>query len=567
MKSSHYLFSLVVFITVFSCGKEAENSNENDKNKEEKICVTAGSADITETSVSLSGFANLTNDMTGGVIIGFVISEEATPMLNNGMIVSTKELNPDNSFSVVVTNLDPATQYYYRAFVRRNDVYMYGETLSFKTLSFTLHLSQSSVTVSYEGGKVHLDISSPVVPSFEVSEWPNWIDRYIDSYSENVLSITFDILPNKSSEPRTVIFIIKAKGALKDESFTITQEGYEEDQDHIELIRRSDWSARYVARENRVNDDGSVDKVEHFQFTYLGKDYYIVRHILPDDLYSVYNNDLAAFFTYEAEKLIDDVGVNFWQHSDKVFNSKITDVYFNRIRSGTWKAFLIELDAQGKVTGNYVETGYTIKEEAPTEAFCKWFGTWRASNGLVSYDLTISSIDNNFIYRIDGWERGPSVSFQMDQEYIEGVFRAQDGCLYIPSQIIGTYDDGYWGKVDEVFVGNIFDSHGLTIITDEGVDLAVMVPQGDGCELQPMDVTINTENGRFTAKFHSIQYYMRDYKNGDWHPYNTNVAELPLTMTRLAGTRASSVSTTKQRTATKASIHHSQPSNWEIHAY
>ena len=335
-------------------------------------------------------------------------------------------------------------------------------------------------------------------------------------------------------------------------------------EEKLVVNERSDWSVRYVAREDWVNDDGTVDKVEHFKFNYTGKGYYIVRMVRPEDFKEAYNSDAAAFFTYEAESLVADAkndGVNFWQYTDEVFDTKITDIYFNRLRSGTWTAFLIELDTKGAATGNYAETSFTLKEETATEAFSKWLGDWRVSNGLVGYDISISSIDNNFIYRIDGWECGPAVSFQMDQEYLEGEFWEPNGFLYITSQFLGSYDDndfGY-GTVDELFMGNIFDSQGLTLITDEGIDLAVMVPMEGGAELQPMEVTIATDNGDYTTKFHSMQYYMWDHKNAGWHPYNSNVAELPLAMTRLAGTRSADVTPAKERVATKASIHHGQP--------
>ena len=335
-------------------------------------------------------------------------------------------------------------------------------------------------------------------------------------------------------------------------------------EEKLALNERSDWSVRYVGREDWVNDDGSVDRVEHFKFGYTGKYYYIVRMVRPEDFDSAYQKDAAAFFTYEAKSLTDDAkndGVNFWQYTDEVFDSKITDISFNRLRSGTWMAFVIELDGSGSATGNYAETTFTIQEEAATEAFSKWLGDWRVSNGLMGYDLSISSIDNNYIYRIDGWERGQAVSFQMDQEYIEGEFWAGDGFLYITSQYLGTYDDDNLGTVDELFMGNIFDSQGLTIITDEGLDLAVMVPKGaETAELQPADVTIETDSGDFKTKFHSMQYYMWAHKSQEWYPYNENVAELPLTMTRLHGTKAEDgLAPAKQRAATKASIHHGQP--------
>ena len=336
-------------------------------------------------------------------------------------------------------------------------------------------------------------------------------------------------------------------------------------EEKLVLTERSDWSVRYVAREDWVNDDGVVERVEHFKFAYTGKTYYIVRIVRPDDFKNAYNSDAAAFFTYEAKSLLEDAkndGVNFWQYEQEVFTSKITDVYFNRLRSGTWIAFMFELDSKGNVTGNYAETTFTIQEEAASESFSKWLGDWRVSNGLVGYDLTITSLDNNFLYRIDGWECGPAVSFQMNQEYIEGEFWGPNGFLYIRSQFLGSYDDEDFGHgtVDELFMGNIFDSNGLTLVTDEGIDIAVMVPQeGDTAELQPADVTIKTNSGDYPTKFHSIQYYMWAHNDSSWYPYNSNVAELPLTMTRLAGTRAADVTLAPERAATKTSIHHSQP--------
>ena len=336
-------------------------------------------------------------------------------------------------------------------------------------------------------------------------------------------------------------------------------------EEKVIVRERTDWTLRYVGREDWLNDDGSIDRVEHFNFSYKGSGSYLVRLVRPDDFKEAYNSDAAAFFTYEANSLLEDAkndGVNFWEYTQEVYTTKITDVYYNRLRSGTWTAFMFELDATGKVTGDYAETSFTIEEEQAWPSFNRWLGDWRASNGLVGFDITISSIDNNFIYRIDGWECGPAVSFQMDHEYLEGEFWGPNGYIYITSQYLGTYDDTDFGHgtVDELFMGNIFDSNGLTLITDEGIDLAYMSPNSDGSgELKPADVTIQTDNGEFNTRFHSMQYYMWAHSDGAWYPYNGNVAQLPLSMTRLEGTRSASVHYAKERTATKSSIHHMQP--------
>ncbi len=342
-------------------------------------------------------------------------------------------------------------------------------------------------------------------------------------------------------------------------------EGGGRTEEKLVVNERSDWSIRYVAREDYVNDDGTVERVEHFELNYTGNGYYIVRMIRPADLKSAYDNDLADFFTYEAESLVNDAkkdNVNFYDYENEVFTSRIKTILFNRLRSDTWIAFLVELDKSGKPTGSYAEADFTINQEEASEAYNQWLGTWLVSNGRVGYDLTVTALDNNFLYRVDGWECGDAAgSFQMDQEYLETEFWAANGYMYFTSQFLGTYDDqdfGY-GTVDELFMGNIFDSKGLTIIMDEGIDLAVAVPTEDGAELQAMEVTLATDNGDYTTTFDSMQYYMWAHDTGEWHPYHQNVAKLPLTMTRKPGTRSTAYELAPERAATKASIHHAQP--------
>ena len=335
-------------------------------------------------------------------------------------------------------------------------------------------------------------------------------------------------------------------------------------QEQLIVREHAEWNFKYAGREDYLNEYGEIERVERFQHKYSGTGYFIIRIVRPEDFKDQYNSDAAGFFTYEAESLLTDAKndcVNFWQYTDEVFDAKTPDILFNRLRSGTWTAFLIELDKTGKVTGNYAEVTFTLQQEVASAAYNKWLGSWRVSNGLMGFDLDISALDNNFLYRIDGWERGQAVAFQMDQEYLEGEFWAPNGFLYIRSQFLGTYDDDNLGTVDELFMGNIFDSNGLTIITDEGIDLAVMVPMdGGAAELQPMEVTLKTDSGDYTTKFHSMQYYMWAHKTGEWHPYNANVPQLPLTMTPLTRTRAEEgLAPARERAATKASIHHSQP--------
>ena len=95
-------------------------------------------------------------------------------------------------------------------------------------------------------------------------------------------------------------------------------------EEKLVLRERTDWKVQYLSREDWVNDDGTLEKVEHFSFLYNGSGYYIVRLVRPDDFKNAYDSDAAAFFTYEGKSLVEDAkndGVDFWQYTDEVFTS------------------------------------------------------------------------------------------------------------------------------------------------------------------------------------------------------------------------------------------------------
>lgn len=125
-----------VFIAVFSCSGEKIDpiSGGASKNDPKSVSVTGDANNITETSASLSGFANLTSDMTGDVVLGVCYSTDPNPDQKNGVSTTTNELGSNNKFTVEATGLLPDTKYYYKAFVHRNSIYTYGDTKTFNTL-------------------------------------------------------------------------------------------------------------------------------------------------------------------------------------------------------------------------------------------------------------------------------------------------------------------------------------------------------------------------------------------------------------------------------------------------
>ena len=321
---------------------------------------------------------------------------------------------------------------------------------------------------------------------------------------------------------------------------------------------RDDWSFTYLGLEDYHNPDGGMEEVERFRFVYKGTGRFLFRVIRQEDFTNNYKGNMVDFFMDEVNSLGED---------GETFGAETYDVLFNRMLSGSWIGFMFEAkkDAKGNVESfDYHEQTFTIREQDATAAYEAWLGAWRVMSGTVGYDIYIDHIENNYLYKITGWECGSAVNFQMDQEYLEGEFWKYDDCLYIRSQYLGTYNDtdfGY-GDVDEVFLGNIFDSNGLTTIIDEGIDVAQMVMvEKDAAELRAMPVKIQTASGEYETAFYSMQYYLWDHKNQEYHPYNQNAGnfKFPFTMTRLPGTRAEALEPVPDRAVTKESIHRYQP--------
>ena len=329
------------------------------------------------------------------------------------------------------------------------------------------------------------------------------------------------------------------------------------------LSEQADWGIAYAGR--------GVDEIgvyERFKISYNGHSYVYPLIISPEDLSGVYANDLAEFFSYEVGLLQQNAKDNSSsQLSDiGVYASNVQEVFFNRHIHGTWIAYLVELDVSLKMTGKYAENTFTIQEEEPTEAFKRWFGKYRVSDleGHGSFDIEVSDADANYLYYVDGWETGRSVSEQMNQERDWVYARFADGKLVFYAQFLTTEE--YNGvTVDQVFAGTYLTptSDGNGDLDWEGVDyedpIASTVQDGDRLFLTP--TTVSFDNG-YELTYNSMRYsrlwFTDDGNTVNWAFYNTvGVPALPAEMTAIPATRTT-VSAPAVRLRTKGTVHRDQ---------
>ena len=278
------------------------------------------------------------------------------------------------------------------------------------------------------------------------------------------------------------------------------------------------WKISYEGR--KIVDGAYTDEIRVNNVPASQK--YLVS-VINKANYATYGGDLAAFLQAELE-----------YNSEYVYQGSPEVIQFGRLRHGVWYAFVIGLDSDKKLTGEYAYCKFEVEEEEASEEYLSWLGNWTVSDGRIEYDLKISQIESNQVYRVDGWEVRKDADDweQMNQEYLEAFFEPSDGRLYFVSQYITTYDDESLdgATVDELFVGQIdydgiTEEMGLYIVPDENFDLAYAEKNSDDSySIYPCDVRVYVGNDEFNGRFYCMQYVYQEVNSGAWHLYNNDVA-------------------------------------------
>ena len=349
------------------------------------------------------------------------------------------------------------------------------------------------------------------------------------------------------------------------------QGGNQNNQDQgLKLNMRSDWSIAWERSWwDYVEANGSLSDVEVISIACPGADYFMVREFTSDWFKSEYNSDLKAYLEDEDKYLAQDVEYygsigNVWY----VYDNSINELLLDRARSGERVYLLVGIGKDGKITGDYAKCVHMFEQEKASEDYNKWIGKWLVSNGRVGYDITISKSESNWLYWIDGWETGESVTEQMNQESIEARFDRSTGNLVFFSQYIQNYyDENENLQLYEYFLGNVSDSSSDALgITDTGLSIAIAsFDEGSSAAatISPLDVDVRRDDGSvWTTTYTSMCYWNVDSDSEQpvWMRYNsTGLAKFPLSMTFQPGTKAAAIDlVAPERDLTPVSVHKSQ---------
>ena len=302
----------------------------------------------------------------------------------------------------------------------------------------------------------------------------------------------------------------------------------------FQLSENTSWTIGYAGRANRGGS--TVDVIE----TSVPQNIIYLVSVINRENYSTYGGDLKSFMENERDWVMD---LDADEQSFYIYSGP-QSIAFDPFRHGTWYAFIMALDSDYKLTGEYAYKIFEVEEEEATDDFKKWLGSWTVKGKTdgkpardVTYNLTVSSEEANYMYYVEGWEVFDGADEQMNQEGLVTYYDRGD--MYFVSQYIQSYEEN-GDTMEECFLGEIdyygiLHEQGIYLIENEGIDLAVAQMDKDGkVSFQPCEVTTYIEDEEFTANFYDMKYFVWSQNDALWYHFNDNVAVFPLTMEKAA---------------------------------
>ena len=298
----------------------------------------------------------------------------------------------------------------------------------------------------------------------------------------------------------------------------------------VTVTERTDWSVIYRGR-NNVEDLGVV---EEFQFNYTGNNYFILRTVTEADFINFYDGNVKTLIDEEVAATLQSAknqDVSF-KDLNEVFNKTIKTFYSGIMLHDTYTAYLIEMDANGKATYNYAKAQMIVQQEEASEAYSAWLGVWTVSNGLLGYELEVSAIENNYFYRVDGWEAGQAagtIQMNQDDDWIETRLM-DDGTMSFFIQFIAKYENYKdennvnLGTVDYMFVGTYLSSDGEHVDDYEGWEVAWAENKSGDAVIYGGKSELELDGGIiWTPPFRSMRYALYGYNADMWSFFHDSV--------------------------------------------
>ena len=322
------------------------------------------------------------------------------------------------------------------------------------TINFIVRVSESSynfarISVKHDGPE-DLTWYGFLTTDTQSNEFELFYDKYTELITSGDLSgIRREqersiLLENLAEDTvyKYITFGIKQNGEMYD-NVGIGSIEFKTSRNVYELIETKDWELKRLGR----NEDKTKELIEvishkggRFGWNYISKEsiekwekeYPDGYELWVDDMYMTTVNGIQMYaleqistIQYYVTNGYELTELTYIYEADKPFE-------VDRLPSGEYYLIAYGFMGDGQHTQTYSVQEITIEEEPATEEYNKWLGTYTFTgeaditldNGDVerkeiSYNIRIEDYDNNYMYRVHGWECGQDVKYDWEEDIMQ----------------------------------------------------------------------------------------------------------------------------------------------------
>lgn len=228
----------------------------------------------------------------------------------------------------------------------------------------------------------------------------------------------------------------------------------------------------------------------------------------------------------------------------------------NRLQSGKYALIAFGFDKSGQHTQTYSIDTLEIKEETATAEYEKWLGTYKfkgkcdvnQDDGTVveeerEYDITIEPIDNNFMYRVRGWECGESVKYDWEEDIMQ-LDKEKGEFLGFPAYYNSTNLEFRESPMTYITFDGvnalILGMYGYAYNESEKMEMPVLFDGTPMATATPIEVGESTELTALSGSYEKIKWTYSRMGYLAWNEYTgayqtVNPAmKLPITITKVS---------------------------------
>lgn len=382
-----------------------------------------------------------------------------------------------------------------------------------------------------------------------------------------------------------IAFGITEDGALYDNvgygsiKFTTTQNIYV-------LTKTEDWTITRLGR----NEDNSKELIEvkankggRFAWQYVSKesiDEFDKQYPDGFELWGYengdYNNEvyfgtvsgIEYFAISQIETTLYYIGQGYKLNDLTYVYEEGKPFEIDRLTSGTYYMVAYGFGGDGMHTQKYSVAEITIEEEAAEEEYEKWFGTYEFSgevevtqdNGDIiketrTYNIKIEHYDNNYIYRIHGWECGDDVKYDWEEDIMQ-LDKSKGEFLAFPAYYKGgnlevrenpmtyiTFDGANALLLGIYGYAYMKEANAEVPVLSSGMTMGIAEPIAENSEstiLNANKTSIEYDGKNYTIDYCKMGYIAWSETTGAWQTLNPAM-RFPITIKRVEESSASNL--------------------------